>query len=78
MGIENQREVYVLHHVHEFEANNEEDVKLLGIFSSEEKAMKMVKKYKKMPGFKDHPEGFSVDKYIINKAEWTEGFVTLD
>lgn len=77
MAIKNQKEIYVLHHVHEFEDGNE-DVKLLGIFSSEKKAMEMIKEYKKIPGFKDYSEGFSINKYIIDKAEWLEGFVTLE
>lgn len=77
MALENLKEVYVLHHVHEFE-DGHEDIKLLGIFSSEVKAKEIIEKYKKMPGFQNHPDGFSADKYIIDKAEWTEGFVTFD
>ena len=77
MGIDNLTEVYILHHVHEFE-DGHEDVKILGIFSSESKAIELIEKYKKMPGFKDYPEGFSADRYIIDKAGWIKGFTTLD
>ncbi len=77
MGINKLEEVYVLHHVREYE-NGGEDVKLLGIFSSERKAEEEIKHYKRLEGFKKHPEGFSIDKYILNKTEWEEGFITLD
>lgn len=77
MAVESLKEVYVLHHVHEFE-DSQEDVKLLGVFSSEAKAKEVIERYKKMPGFQNYPDGFSTDKYIIDKAEWTEGFVTCD
>lgn len=77
MGIGNIKEVYILHHVHEFE-DGDEDVKILGIFSSESKGIELIEKYKKQPGFKDDPEGFSADKYILDKADWVEGFSTLD
>lgn len=71
------KKVYILHHVHEFESG-EEDVKLIGVFSSKEKALKAVDDHGKLPGFKDHLNGFSIDEYIIDKSEWNEGFATLD
>jgi len=75
MGIKNFDRVYVLHHTHQIKGY-EEDVKLLGIFSSEEKAIEAIEKYKQMPGFKETPEGFSLDQYVVNKTEWREGFIT--
>jgi len=50
----------------------------LGVFSSESKAKEMIEKYKKILGFCNYPDGFSTDRYILDKAEWTEGFLTLD
>jgi len=75
MAVGNLKKVFILQHVHEFE-DGYEDIKLLGVFSSESKAKEMIEKYKKMPGFRNYPDGFSVDMYILDKAEWTEGFVT--
>lgn len=65
--------VYVLQHFREGEES--EDVKLIGIFSSEEKAKKIVVGLLKKPGFKDYPDGFSIEEYQIdNDIEWKEGF----
>ncbi len=75
MGIKKLKEVYILHHVRQ-PGEEEEDVKLLGVFSSEELAQKSIEKYKKMEGFEDFQEGFSIDKYIVDKMEWGEGFIT--
>jgi hypothetical protein len=77
MGITDLQEIYVLHHVHELE-NGYEDVKLLGIFSSEAKALKLIERYKLLEGFKDYPGGFSVDKYTVDKSHWNEGFTTVE
>ncbi len=72
MGIKSSQTVYVLHHVHELE-DDQEDTKLLGVFSSEATALKMIETYKLLEGFRDYPEGFSMDK-----SYWSEGFTTLE
>lgn len=77
MGTGSIKEVYILQHVHEF-GGGHEDVKILGIFSSESKAIELIEKYKMQPGFKDYPDGFATDRYVLDKAEWIEGFSTLD
>ena len=39
-------------------------------------AEKAIKKYYKLPGFKDYPlECFSIDKYRIDENNWKDGFV---
>ena len=77
MGIINLKKVYILHHIHEFE-NNQENIKLIGVFSSKEKALKVLANHKILPGFKDAPNGFSIDEYTIDRIGWTEGFVTIN
>jgi hypothetical protein len=69
------RDVFLVHHIHQLSDGNE-DVKLLGVFSSEESAAHAVDCARKLPGFVEAPDGFSVDKYQIDKRTWTEGFVT--
>lgn len=69
------KKVYLLWHSHEFE-NGEDDAKLLGVYSSESIATKKINKYKTLPGFKENPDGFEIDKYEIDCDQWQEGFVT--
>ena len=38
-------------------------------FSSKEKAQEKIKDYKKLEGFRDHPEGFCVNEYIIDEID---------
>lgn len=74
MGVTKNKKVYLLYHVNEFR-KEDEDVKLLGVFSSKEKAKKVLNSHKLLPGFKDNIEGFLIDEYILDKSEWNEGFV---
>jgi hypothetical protein len=69
-------DVFLVHHVHQL-SDDEEDVKLLGVFSSEEKAALAIDSARNLPGFSEAPDGFSVDKYQVDKRTWTEGFVTV-
>lgn len=69
--------VYVLHHLYERE-DGQEDAKLLGVFSSEAVALEKVETYKLLEGFRDYPEGFSIDKYLVDHSYWSEGFTTLE
>lgn len=49
---------YVIYHIHIFEDGNE-DYKIIGIFSSYDKALEVKEKYSsELPGFKDFPDGF--------------------
>ena len=67
------KSVIFLYHVHEFE-DGYKDLKLLGVFASEEDAWKVVPRYKKLRGFKDVPEGFVVREYELGKTYWNVGY----
>jgi hypothetical protein len=69
------RSVYLLQHMAR-EGSDDEDVKTLGIFSSQREAMLAVRRFKKVTGFKRYPNGFYVDRYTLNRPTWAEGFVT--
>lgn len=70
------QEVYVLQHSYASQ-NGGDETKLLGVFSSEEKAQSALKMYRTLPGFYDHPRDFHLDKYLVDARCWTEGFFTL-
>ena len=68
-------DVFLVHHTKPL-PDDEEDVKLLGVFSSEEKAQHTVDFARSLPGFSETPDCFSIDKYQVDRRAWTEGFIT--
>jgi hypothetical protein len=66
--------VYLLQHVRT--VNDDEDIKVLGIYSSEALALEAVERFRKLPGFAGAPDGFSVDAYDIDQDHWTSGYVS--
>jgi hypothetical protein len=68
-------EVFLLWHVHEF-PQGEEDVKLLGVYSTRELAQEAHLRLASQPGFQEHPQGFQVSAYQVDKDHWTKGYVT--
>ena len=63
---------------HSYEINGEEETKIIGIYSSREKADSIVNEYKELPAFKDYPNDFFIDGYDIDMDNWKEGFVRID
>ena len=68
--------VYVLQHVHSWE-DGAEDVKFIGVYSSQENAQAAITRLSQAPGFSDAPAGFHIDEYQIDKDQWVEGYSTL-
>lgn len=68
--------VFVVQHSHVL-ANGEEDVKLIGVYSTRNAAQGAIDRLKQQPGFRDAPEGFSVDRYGLDEDSWAEGYVTV-
>ncbi|UMZ10633.1 hypothetical protein I9018_24560 [Pseudomonas sp. MPFS] len=64
--------VYILQHVSECE--DREDVKIVGIYSAAELANEAALNFSMVPGFKDFPQGFSVDPYELDRTFWKDGF----
>ncbi len=67
--------VYVLYHTYVL-PDGEEEQKQLGVYSTHQKAEDVIEKYKLLPGFKDSPEGFLIDKTEVDKSEWEEGYIS--
>jgi hypothetical protein len=66
--------VYLLQHVHS--VNDDDDVKTLGIYSSEACALEAVERFRKLPGFSTAPDGFSVNAFEIDQDHWTSGYIS--
>ena len=72
------KKMYLLYHEYKYGEDNEyKEIKLLGIYSSEQEASKAIERYYKLAGFKKYSkECFIVDEYIVGvDTNWKEGFV---
>jgi hypothetical protein len=64
------KNAFVLQH----ENPDTENVKLIGVYSSEAAARAAIDRVRTQPGFRDYPNGFSIDDYEVDGDNWTEGF----
>ena len=69
--------VFSLEHVHEFD-DGHEDVKLIGVYSSRERAEAALQRVAGQPGFRDRPEGFSISEVRVDQDHWVEGYIDGD
>jgi homoserine kinase type II len=67
--------VYLLWHVRPDDEYGD-DAKLVGVYSSEASAQEAVERKKDFPGFADHPDGFEIARYEIDRDAWSEGFAS--
>ena len=70
--------VYMLEHLHELE-DGHEDLKLIGHYSTREKAEAALALVRGKPGFRDHVEGFTIWEVEVDKEGppgWPEGYLT--
>ena len=69
-------DVFVVQHVHEL-FDESEDSKLIGVYSSEDKANAAIARLVLQPGFRETANGFHVSKYVVDGDHWVEGFVRV-
>lgn len=74
--------VYVLWHMRplgtgETALLGETDDKLIGIYSSVERAIEAKSRMSVLEGFRDHPEAFQIDEVVVDETDWQTGFVSL-
>ena len=77
MNKDSDDKMYLLYHQFEYGEHNEnEDLMILGIYSSEQEASKAIERYYKLAGFKKYSkECFIVDEYIVDvDTNWKNGF----
>jgi hypothetical protein len=68
---------FLLQHIHEFE-DGHEDVKLIGVYSSEALARTAHQRVSDQPGFRELPEGFEISEHRIDgNIGWRKGYVTV-
>ncbi|WP_030863196.1 DUF7336 domain-containing protein [Streptomyces sp. NRRL S-37] len=54
-----------------------DDVKLLGIYSTEEKAEERIARARLLPGFRDEPKCFVIVPHSLDDDTWEDGFVRI-
>lgn len=63
---------------HEYERDGCPEYKLIGVFSTRERAEAAIDARRGKPGFIDHPNGFAVMARVVDRdTEWLDGFVTV-
>ena len=63
---------------HEYERDGCSEFKLIGVFSTRERAEAAIDARRHKPGFADHPEGFQIVSCVVDRdTEWLDGFVTV-
>lgn len=67
--------VYLLWHTHDL-GDDEEDNKLIGVYATEADAELARARAIVLPGFRDAPEGFCIDPYVIGRDYWSTGYAT--
>jgi hypothetical protein len=78
-------EVYLVYHIHWLD--DDEDGKLISVYSSEANAQAAIERMRPMPGFRDWPDiitglgdrenGFLIDVCRVDEDRWDEGYVTV-
>jgi hypothetical protein len=66
--------VFVVHHEYQRDDDRDE-IKLIGIYSTEAKAKSAIERLRVLPGFRESPDGFSVDCYPLDADHLAEGLV---
>jgi hypothetical protein len=67
--------VFLLWHENELPGEKEE-FKLVGVYSSKEAADAARQRAAQLPGFREAPDGFTIESYKLDQDQWQEGYVT--
>jgi hypothetical protein len=54
-----------------------DDIKTLGVYSSERAAHARIERARSLPGFASEPDCFLITRYVLDEDDWTEGFITM-
>ena len=69
--------------IHKYKLDNQDEMKEIGVFSSQERALEAIDKVKSKPGFAEYQDGFTIEKFFklskplfLNNVFWSDGFDT--
>ena len=72
------REVFVVLHFRDFKEFGDEfslSRKLIGIYTSAGQAAEAIRRARTGQGFADYPDGFRVERHVVDEDGMPEGFV---
>lgn len=70
------KSVYFLYHLDEQRSDGFQPRKLVGVYSTMQRAQEALRRYHDKPGFKDHPDDWRILEHEMDRDDWTKGFVT--
>jgi hypothetical protein len=73
--MQTEMRVFILQHTREL-PDGADDVKLIGVYSSEAAGRAAITRLSVLPGFCEYPSGFDLSPYELDVTHWAEGFVT--
>ena len=68
--------IYMLYYIRSKNTDNE-DIKLIGVYSTESKAQETIERLHEKPGFRDWPQGFEIAGTVLDRDGWIDGFLDL-
>ncbi|MFF0541297.1 hypothetical protein ACFYTF_00490 [Nocardia thailandica] len=68
-------DVYIVDHWYELDSG-EDVVRTIGIYSSEATADEAIERARLLPGFRDRPHDFHVNRFSVGQDNWSEGFIS--
>jgi hypothetical protein len=70
--------LYVVCHFDQETDDDNDEEKLIGVYSTKDRAQQAIDRLRDKPGFRDFPERWWIDEFILDKdSAWTDGFVTM-
>ncbi len=71
--------VYIVYHMYYLDEDkiDDEESKMIGVYTTRKKAKKAMERALKLPGFKEYPDKFIIDRCKLDEDHWKEGFITV-
>ncbi|WP_229075108.1 hypothetical protein [Actinoplanes sp. DH11] len=54
-----------------------DDLKMLGVYTTEQGARERIERARRSPGFRDEPDCFLVDCCTLDEDQWSDGFISV-
>jgi hypothetical protein len=65
--------VFLAAHVFEY-PDGHDNVRIIGVFSSNRKARAAIRQVREKPGFRERKRKFEVSRCVLDTVDWTEGY----
>jgi len=54
-----------------------DNLKILGVYSTEQRALDRIDRARSFPGFADEPDCFMTSRYVVDQDQWDDGFISI-